>query len=79
MKYHIRIESEADGGILDVETDAFVLIHNKSRSEHDISLSIRNRGLNPYELVGILDWAKASSMDWLLQDTEESDPLIDEQ
>ena len=82
MTYRITISTQEHGTILDQEVDGFVMIrkmlceHNDPT--HEPEARIDSRGVNGFEQMGLLEWAKASTTaDWM-DDLGEGPGLMDE-
>ena len=82
MNYRITISTQEHGTILDQDVDGFVMIrkmlceHNDPT--HEPEARIDSRGLNVFEQLGLLEWAKSSTTaDWT-DDLGEGPGLMDE-
>ena len=60
MSYHIIIQSEEDGTLLDQEVEGFLLVRKLGQGEdnNDPPTLLHVRGMNSYEAVGMLQWAQ---------------------
>jgi hypothetical protein len=82
MSYRITISTQEHGTILDQEVDGFLMIrkilceHNDPT--HEPEARIDSRGLNGFEQMGLLEWAKTSTnADWM-DELGEGPGLMDE-
>ncbi|MDA1096211.1 MAG: hypothetical protein O3B84_03025 [Chloroflexi bacterium] len=80
--YRITISTREHGTILDQDVDGFVLIrkilceHNDPT--HEPEARIDSRGVNGFEQMGLLEWAKTSTTtDWM-DELDEGPGLADE-
>lgn len=76
--YHIRIEGEQDGAILDTQIDGFVIVMKRNEDSDEPLTNIRTRGLNAMEVLGMLHWALTSQADNTADESYAGDPLVDE-
>ena len=79
MKYHIRIESEEDGAIIDQEVDAF-LVMRRTDIDGISGTHYTALGLNDYELLGWVEWLRIAQGEVMLANTENlSDESLSEE
>ncbi len=79
--YRITISTKEHGTILDQDLMGFVLIRKMlcehEDPTHEPVMSMESRGLNGYEQIGLLEWAKAVTTADMVADMEEGPGLAD--